>query len=100
VQRLQHARERDRAAIRVRDDPVVLVRARSVHLGDDERNPRLEPVRGRLVDDDRAAAHCMRDELARRGRPDREERQVDAARCQRFGRRLLDDEPAVERRAC
>ena len=38
VQRLQHAGERDRAAVRVRDDAVVLERAGAVHLGHDERD--------------------------------------------------------------
>ena len=63
MQRLEHARERDRAAVRIRDDAVVLVCARSVHLGNDEGNARFEPIGGGLVDDHRAAAHRVRDEL-------------------------------------
>ena len=47
VQRLERARERDRAAVRVGDDPVVLGRADAVHLRHDERDARLEPVRRR-----------------------------------------------------
>ena len=50
VQRLERARERDRAAVRVRDDAVVLGRPVAVHLRHDERDARLEPVGGRLVD--------------------------------------------------
>ena len=37
VQRLEDGGERDRAAVRVRDDPVVLERAAAVHLGHDQR---------------------------------------------------------------
>ena len=90
MQRLQHAGERDRAAVRVGDDAVVLERAPAVHLGHDERDPGLEPVGRRLVDRDRAAAHGVRHELARRARADREEEDVDVAARERLGRRLLD----------
>ena len=68
----------------------VLERAGAVHLGDDERDPGLEPVGGRLVDRDRAAADGVRDELARGARADREEEDVDVAARERLGRRLLD----------
>ena len=79
--------------------PSCLERALAVHLGHDERDARLEPVRRRLVDRDRAAAHRVRDELARRRRADGEEREVDVAGGERVGRRLLDDDAAVERPA-
>ena len=98
VQRLQHAGQRDRAAVRVRDDAVVLERAVAVHLRHDERDARLEPVRRRLVDRDRAAAHRVRHELARRRRADGEEEEVDVAARERLGRRLLDR--AAGRAAC
>ncbi len=95
VEGLERAGERDRAAIRVRDDPVVLERARRVHLRHDERDPRLEPVGGRLVHRDRAAADGVGDELAARGGADREETEVEVSCGERLGRRLL-DRPAGE----
>ena len=83
VERLEHAGERDRAAVRVGDDPVALERlerAGAVHLGHDERVAVDEAVGGRLVDADRAARPtAMRDELAARARADREEEEVDVA---------------------
>ncbi len=92
LQRLQHAGQRDRAAVRVGDDPVVLERAGAVHLGHDQRHAVREPVGRRLVDGDRAAAHRVRDELARGGRADREQAQVEVTGCERLRRRLLDDQ--------
>ena len=50
--------------MRVGDDAVVLERPRAVHLRDDKRDAVDEPVGGGLVDDDRAAAHGVGDELA------------------------------------
>jgi len=64
VQRLQHAGQWDRAAVRVGQDPVVLGDPIAVHLRHDERDAGLQPVRRRLVDRDRAAADGVRDELA------------------------------------
>jgi hypothetical protein len=94
VQRLQHAGERDRAAVRVCENSVVRERARSVHLGHDERDPGLEPVRRGLVDGHRATANRVRHELERRRRAHREEREVDAAGRERLRPCLLDDEAA------
>src|SRR5579884_3006954 len=88
VQRLQHAGERNRAAVRVGDDAVVLERALAVHLRHDERDARLEPVGGRLVDGGRASAHGVRHELARRAGADREEENVDPRPLERLRRRL------------
>ena len=99
MQRLQRQGERDRAAVRVREDAVVLEGALAVHLGDDERDPGLETVRRRLVDRDRAAADGRRDELARRARADREEEHVDTGTGQRIRRRLL-DRPLAELPSC
>ena len=79
VQRLQDAGERDRAAVRVGDDAVVLERAHRIHLRHDERNAGLEPVGRRLVDRERAAAHGVRHELAGGARADREQEDVDVA---------------------
>jgi len=79
VKRLQDAGERNRAAVRVGDDSLVLERAVAVHLRHDERDARLEAIRGRLVDRDRAAGDRVRHELPRRARPDREEEDVDVA---------------------
>lgn len=59
MERLQHARERDRAAVRVRDDAVAvegLHGTRTVHFRDDERIAVDEPVGRRLVDADRSGA--------------------------------------------
>ena len=81
----------DRRAVRHGDHALVLERAVAVHLGHDERHVRLHAPRGRLVDRDRAAAHGVRDELARRRRADREEAEVEAAGLERLGRRLFDD---------
>src|SRR5207253_7657659 len=86
--------QRDRAAVRVRDDPVVLERPRAVYLGDDERHAFLQAIRGRLVDDDGASTNGMRHELARGGRSDREEAEVEVAAGQRLRRRFLDGDPA------
>ena len=82
VQRLQHARERNRAAVRVRDDAVAferLERADRVHLRHDERVAVHEPVGGRLVDADRARRGCDRDEGTAGARADGEEEEVDVA---------------------
>ena len=95
VQRLQHARERDRATVWVRDDAVVLERAIGIHLGHDEWDARLEPVCRRLVDRDCASSDRKRHELTRRARPDGEEKHVDVAARERFRRCLLDG-PAAE----
>jgi hypothetical protein len=59
------------------------------HLGHDERNARLEAVRGRLVDRDRTARDGVGDELARGAGADGEEEDVDVAAGERLGRRLL-----------
>ena len=101
VQRLQHAGERDRAAVRVRHDPVALERlerAGRVHLGHDERIPVDEPVGGGLVDADRTGGRGDRNELATRARPDREQEEVDVPRRERLGRRLLDEDLVVAER--
>ncbi len=42
----------------------MLERPLGIHLGHDERDARLEPVRGRLVDRGRAAANSVRHQLA------------------------------------
>ena len=93
VQGLERARERDRTAVRVGDDAVVLGGADAVHLGHHERNARLEAERRRLVDADGAALDGDRDELAARLCADREETEIDVARRQRLGSRLLDHGP-------
>ena len=101
VEGLEDAGQRDRAAVRVRDDPVALERlerAAAVDLGHDERVAVDEPVGGGLVDADRAGRRRDRDELAAGGRADREEEQVDVAGAERLGRRLLDDELVVAER--
>ena len=95
MQRLEHAGERDRAAVRVRDDARRLdrlERAAAVHLGHDERVAVREPVGARLVDDERAALDRVRDELARGAVPTEKSDEVEAARGERLRRRLLDDE--------
>ena len=91
VQGLQHARERDRAAVRVGDDAVVAERSFAVHLGDDERNPLFEAVRGRLVDRNRAAADGVGHELATCFCADGEQAKVEVAGGERLSSRLLDD---------
>ena len=53
AERREHHRERDRAAVGVRDDAVVLQGSLPVHLRDDQRDARLQTEGGRLVD-----AHC------------------------------------------
>ena len=98
MERLQDARQRDRAAVRVGDDPVAresLERPAAVHLGDDERIAVDEPVRGGLVDAEGAGRGRDRNELPARGRTDREEEEIDVAGAERLGRRLLDDELVV-----
>jgi hypothetical protein len=85
VQRLEHHRQRDRAAVRVRDDAVVLGCAPAVHLGHHERNPVLEAIGGRLVDRDRAARDGVGHELARERGSDREQAHVEVARAERLG---------------
>ena len=93
VQRLEHARERDRAAVRVRDDPVALQclqGTRSVHLRHDERIAVDEAVRRRLVDADRAPRRGVWHQRTARRRPDREEAKVEVACGQPLGCRLLD----------
>ena len=94
VQRLQRHRERNRAAVRVRHDAVVLCGARTVHLGYDERNAVLQSVCGGLVDRDCPAANRMRHELARGSRSDREEADVQIAFRQRLSGRDLDGDVA------
>jgi hypothetical protein len=64
VQRFERHRQRDRAAVRVREDPGVLARPAAIDLRNDERDAVLEPVRRRLVDDDGPSAESVRDELA------------------------------------
>ena len=95
VQRLEHARERDRAAVRVGDDAVVLERARAVHLGHDERDARLEPVGGRLVDRDGAAATACGTSSRDAPVPTEKRKTSTSPRDERLGRRLL-DRPAAE----
>ena len=95
VERLQHERQRDRAAVRVRDDAVVLERPLAVHLGHDERHPVLQAEGLRLVDADRAAAYGVRHELAARAGADGEEAEVEVAGGEGLGCRLL-DHAAVE----
>ena len=90
VQGLQHAREWDRGAVRVGDDAVMLERPLTVHLGDDERDPILQPVGRGLVDRDSASAYGVGDELAACRGPDREQADVEIAGAQSLGRRLLD----------
>ena len=94
VERLEDAGERDRAAVRVGDDPVVLERAGAVHLGHNEWDAVRQAERGRFVDDDSPTAHGVRDELARRAGADREEEDVDVAGRKRLGSCFLDDEVA------
>ena len=67
-----------------------LERPLTVHLGDDERDPVLQPVGRGLVDRDSASAHGVGDELAARRGPDREQADVEIAGAQSLGRRLLD----------
>ena len=98
VERLQDAGERDRAAVRVRDDPVALEgleRTRAVDLGHDEWVAVHEAVGRRLVHADRARGRGNRHELVARRRSHGEEKQVDVAGAERLGRRLLDEELAV-----
>ena len=64
MERLQRHRERDRAAVRIGHDALVLERPLAVYFRDDERDPVLQAVRRRLVDRNRAAADRRRDELA------------------------------------
>ena len=79
VQRLERAGERDRAAVRVRDDALVLGRADAVHLGHDERDPGSSRYADGLVDADRAATDGVGDELAGRRGADGEEAEVEVA---------------------
>ena len=89
MQRCERHRQRNRAAVRVRDDPGVLVRTLAIHLGHDERDTCLEPESRRLVHAERTGSCCERDELATDLGADREEADVEVAGAQRRGRRLL-----------
>src|SRR5581483_3254958 len=103
VERLEDARERDRRAVRVRDDAGRLEggqRALAVHLRHDERIAVGEPVGARLVDDERATLDGVGDELAGRGRAAGEEHEVEVARGERAGRRLLDDDAGAQLATC
>jgi hypothetical protein len=98
VERLEDAGERNRAAVRVRDDAVAperLERPAAVHLRHDERVSVDEAVGGRLVDADRAGGGCDRDERPAGRGADREEEEVDVARAERVLGRLLDGERVV-----
>ena len=64
VQRCERHRQRNRAAVRVRDDPGVLERALAIHLGHDERDTRLEPESRRLVHAERTRSGREGNELA------------------------------------
>ena len=93
VQWLEHAGQRNRAAVRVRNDAVARERfegACAIHLGHDERIAVDEPIRGRLVDADRASGRGVRHERATRGGPDREEAEVEVAGGEQLRRCLLD----------
>ena len=64
VQRLQRDAQRNRDAVRVRDDPLLdVVKLLRVHLGHDERAVRVHAPRGRVIDDDRAGLRGDRREL-------------------------------------
>ncbi len=90
VQRCERHRQRNRAAVRVRDDSRVLERALAIHLGHDERDTRLEPESRRLVHAERTRSGREGNELATDLGADREEADVEVAGAQRRGRRLLD----------
>ena len=95
MQRRQHHAQRDRAAVRVGDDPGVLSGSLAVHLRDDERNAFLQPKRGRLVDAERSAAarHGGRARGSRIG-ADREEADIEVAGAECLRRGFLDHEIA------
>ena len=96
LQRREHHGQRDRAAVRVRDDARVLEGALAVDLGHHERDALLQAERGRLVDAEGTGCRCDRHELPAPLRADREEADVQGARRQRANRRLLDLEVAEE----
>ncbi len=101
LQGAEDAGERDRAAVRVRDDPVAverLERAVAVHLGHDERVAVDQAVRRGLVDAEGAARGRGRDELAARRGSYGEQEEVDVACSEGLRRRLLDDELALPER--
>ena len=98
AQRSKDDAQRNGATVRVRDDPAMLERAPSVHLGNDERDALLEPKGGGLVHAERAGRRSRRHELAARFGADREQAHVELAAREPLGRRLLDRE-AVDRRA-
>ena len=101
VERLEHAGQRDRAAVRIRDDAVTsqrLERPLAVHLRHDERIAVDQAVRGRLVDADRAGGRGDGNELTAGRRADREEEQIDVAGTEGCGRRLFDEQLVVAER--
>ena len=96
MERLQGHRERDRTAIWVRDDAVVLEGALAIHFGHDQWDSVLQAIGRRLVHGDCPAPNRVWHELPRSARPDREEREVDVSGSECLGRRLLDDETAFQ----
>src|SRR5262245_46819519 len=90
VQGGEDHRQRNRAAVGIGDDSVVLECALAVDLGNDERDTGFQTVRRRLVDADRASLHGMRHELLAPLGSDREETDVEIAGAESGLRRLLD----------
>ena len=66
VERLEHKRQRNGRAVRIRNQAVVLERPPAVHLRHDKRHARLEPERLGLVHAERSGANGARNELSAR----------------------------------
>ena len=82
VERLEDAGERDRAAVRVRDDAITLERLErpiAVHLWNHEWTAVDQAVGGRLVHADGTGGGGVRHQLPAGGRADREQAEVEVA---------------------
>ena len=93
AQRHQDRCELHRRAVRVGDDPGMALEIVRVDLRDDERDGRVHPPGGRVVDDRRAMGDRSRREVPRDVGPRGEQRDVDAVECVRDG--LTDVERAT-----
>ena len=78
AQRHQDRCELHRGAVRVGDDPLVAFQVVRIDLGHDERDVRLHPPGGRVVDDRGAASRCGRCQIARDVRAGTEQGDIDA----------------------
>jgi hypothetical protein len=96
TERHENRRQLHRRAVGVRDDPRVALEIVRVHLRDHERDQRIHPPCGRVVDHGRAGRDGGGRQLPRRIGAGREQRDVDAV--EGVGHRLADlERPAVDR---